>query len=83
VEAEHAAEVRRLRGGKGWITGASRGDLPAFTQAVYDGEANTMQASINVSSLAGSNGGVDAATEALDEPLTKAQVVAIVTPFLA
>ena len=29
------------------------------------------------------NGGVAAATEAFDEPLTKAQVTAIVTPFLA
>lgn len=85
VEAEHAAKVRRLRNQKGWITGSSRGDLPAFTQAIYDGEDNTIQAGINVASLSSTsaNGGISAATEAWDEPLTKEQVVAIVTPFLA
>ncbi len=29
------------------------------------------------------NGGTTAATEAFDEPLTKAEVTAIITPFLA
>lgn len=85
VEARHAAEVRRLRGEKGWITTNSRGSLPAFTQGVYDGEELATQAGIAISSLpnAGANGGNNAATEAFDEPLTKAQVTAIVTPFLA
>ncbi len=85
VEAEHAAQVRRMRGQKGWITGNSRGDLPAFTQAIYDGEDNTIQAGINVATMpsTSANGGVNAATEAWDEPLTKDQVVAILTPFLA
>jgi hypothetical protein len=32
VEARRASEHRRLRGLMGWITGASRDDLPAFTQ---------------------------------------------------
>src|SRR5258705_13500003 len=40
VKGRHASEVRRLRGKKGWITGKSRDDLPAFAQAVYDGEEN-------------------------------------------
>jgi len=83
VEARHASEVRRLRGLKGWITGKSRDDLPAFTQAVYDGEDNTVQAGVDLTSLGAGNGGVNGVTEAFDEPLTKAQVTAIVSPFLA
>ena len=85
VEARHASEIRRLRGLKGWITGASRDDLPTFTQGVYDGEDNVMQGTVDVSqlSLTASNGGTAAATQAFDEPLTKAQVTAIVTPFIA
>jgi hypothetical protein len=84
VEARHASMIRRLNGGKGWITGNSRGSLPAFTQAVYDGEDNATQGPIVLSTLPGyaDNGGSSAATEAFDEPLTMAQVVAIVTPFL-
>lgn len=85
VEARHASEVRRLRGLKGWITGNSRDDLPSFTQGIYDGEDNVMQGGVDVSalSLTASNGGTAAATQAFDEPLTKAQVTAIVTPFIA
>ncbi len=85
VEARHAAVVRRLRGKKGWITGNSREDLPAFTQGIYDGEDLTTQGGANVLTLpnAAANGGTAAATQAFDEPLTKAQVTAIVTPFLA
>ncbi|MDQ6718843.1 MAG: ferritin-like domain-containing protein [Gemmatimonadota bacterium] len=83
VEARHASEVRRLRGLKGWITGSSRDDLPAFTQGIYDGEDNTVQAGADLSSLGSGNGGTAGVTEAFDEPLTKAQVTAIVTPFLA
>jgi len=85
VEARHAAEVRRLRGKKGWISGNSREDLPAFTQAIYDGEDTVVQGGATITSLpdAAANGGATAATEAFDEPLTKAQVTAIVTPFLA
>ena len=66
VEARHASMVRRLRGRKGWITANSRDDLPAFTQPIYDGEENSTQ-------------GV---SDAFDEPLTKAQVTAIVSPFI-
>ena len=84
VEARHASMVRRIRGAKGWITGNSRGDLPAFTQGIYDGEDVVIQNGVNISTLTGAaeNGGVNAATESFDEPLTMAQVVAIVTPFL-
>ncbi len=82
VEARHAAMVRRLRGKKGWISNNSRDDLPAFTQGIYDGEENTTHGSVNVASLPGIVGGSAAITEAFDEPLTKVQVMAIVTPFL-
>lgn len=83
VEARHASEVRRLRGKKGWITGNSRDDLPAFTQPIYNGEDNVTQAGLNLTAIAASNGGTEGATEAFDEPLTKDQVLAIVTPFFA
>lgn len=83
VEARHASMVRRLRGKKGWIVGNSREDLPAFTQGIYDGEQNTVHAGADAAPLGANNGGVSAVTEAFDEPLTKEQVTAIVTPFLA
>jgi len=85
VEGRHAAMIRRLRGKKGWISNNSRDDLPAFTQGIYDGEENATQSGVAISSLpdAANNGGMAAYTEAFDEPLTKAQVTAIVTPFLA
>ena len=83
VEARHASEVRRLRGKKGWITGNSRDDLPAFTQGIYNGEDNTMQAGLDITALGTGNGGTAGVTEAFDEPLTKDAVLAIVGPFLA
>ena len=83
VEARHASEVRRLRGKKGWITGNSRDDLPAFTQPIYNGEDNMTQAGLDITSLGNGNGGTAGVTEAFDEPLTKDQVLAIVSPFLA
>lgn len=77
VEARHAAEVRRLRRQPGWITGSSRGDLPAATQGVYEGEANTFHFIL-------AQPGHDATgmSQAWDEPLTKGQVLEIVRPFL-
>lgn len=80
VEARHACEVRRIRHQKGWIVGSSRGNLPPFSQPAYNGEGNTLQAGVNVAKLPGATG--DAATEAFDEPLSKAQVMAIVQPFI-
>lgn len=82
VEARHASEIRRLRGKKGWISGKSRDDLPAFTQPIYDGEDNTTQAGKNIAGLGTGNGGSDGVTEAFDEPLTKDQVLQIVSPFI-
>ncbi|MGV3707915.1 MAG: ferritin-like domain-containing protein [Gemmatimonas sp.] len=84
VEARHASIIRRINGQKGWITGNNRGTLPAFTQGIYDGEDVITQNGVNISTVSGfaDNGGTNAATEAWDEPLTMAQVTAIVTPFL-
>ncbi|HEY8310567.1 MAG TPA: ferritin-like domain-containing protein, partial [Gemmatimonadaceae bacterium] len=77
VEARHASEVRRIRGEKGWITGNDP-MAPAPIKAVYAGEENTMQLGIDVSRYLGA----DAATEAFDEPLDKASVLAIASPFI-
>lgn len=94
VEARHASEVRRLRGNfadqepqQGWITLNLRGtDMPAATQPVYDGEELTTQAGVNIATLpgaaTGSTIGANAASEAFDEPLTRAQVLAIVDAFI-
>ncbi len=91
VEARHAAHIRRMRrdfaaspaNQKPWITGKDRGGLPDFTQGVYDGEEVTTQANVKIT---GTFGGVTisdaAASEAFDEPLTAAQVEAIVKPFI-
>ena len=83
VEARHAAAVRRLRGKKGWITGSSPDDVPVFLQGVYAGEELTTQGTVNVAGAIASTGGAAEASQAFDEPLTAAQVTAIVTPFLA
>jgi hypothetical protein len=83
VEARHASQGRRMRDKKGWITLASRDDLPAFLQPVYDGEDNTTQAGLSLAATPTSSGGSAAATEAFDEPLTRDQVLAILRLFLA
>jgi rubrerythrin len=88
VEARHASEIRRLRGGftdegpfgQGWITG-NQTDVPGAA-AVYAGEDNVTQGGVDVAALVPSVGRNEV-TEAFDEPLTQAQVLGIVTPFLA
>lgn len=82
VEARHAAIVRRIRGLKGWITGGPEGEMvPAPAEPVYAGEAETMQAGVNIPDVAKVS--VDSATEAFDEPLSKQAVLDIATLFLA
>lgn len=78
VEARHASEVRRLRGQKGWIIGNDRGGLPAQAQATYNGEENVLQAGYNAATLFGINAG----TEAFDEPLTTQETVSIANLFI-
>ena len=61
------------------IAGAT-GDVAATAERVYAGEANTTQATINIAGITNA-GGAAGASEAFDEPLTRAEVVAIVQPF--
>ncbi len=89
VEARHAAELRILRRAKGetlkpWITGANDTGVSAVDKT-YAGEDNVNQGGVIITSLASVSGAttaVSAATEAFDEPLDRAAVLAIVTPFI-
>lgn len=84
VEARHAARIRFLRAQKGWITNSDRGNMPAITQPIYSEEEDANQGGVDVSALVASMGiSRSTVTEAFDEPLTKEQVLAIATPFLA
>ncbi|MEO6695615.1 MAG: ferritin-like domain-containing protein [Ignavibacteria bacterium] len=75
VEARHASEVRRIRGQKGWIVNSDPGGAPP---AIYTNENNLIQGGVNISTFVSAQ----AATEAFDEPLTMAEVLAIVGPFI-
>lgn len=77
VEARHAAQVRRIRQQKGWITENYRGSLPAVTQPIYNGEANKFHF------ILAQPGHGNSMSEAFDETLTSAQVLSIVGPFIA
>jgi hypothetical protein len=83
VQARHSAEIRRIRGLKGWITGAGRDDMPAVFQPIYDGEDLTVHAGFDASTLASANGGASAVSEAFDEPLSKATAQIVLNRFLA
>ncbi len=87
VEARHASHIRQMRRARGvdvkpWITGNNSG-IGAVVAASYAGEETTTQAGVNIVNINGFNISANAASEAFDEPLTKDQVVAIVTPFFA
>ena len=93
VEARHASHIRQMRSNlisatdttiKPWIVGNSTSGVPGV-DASYAGEDNVNQAGVMVNQLTGSGVTIstDAATESFDEPLTKDQVTAIVTPFFA
>jgi hypothetical protein len=77
VEARHASEIRRIRGLKGWISNADANGLPA---AIYAGDDNISQLNLNVTTL--TTAPAISVTEAFDEPLTMAQVLAIAGPFI-
>ena len=85
VEARHASHIRQMRKANGfadvkpWITLKNSGGAP---QASYDGEENTMQAGVQITGINGMMISAEAASEAFDEGLTKAQVLAIVNPFI-
>jgi hypothetical protein len=86
VEARHAAAIRRLRGKsitqpiKGWITKKEPNGLPT---GIYEGEENLTHAGTSVNAIdALASISESAKTEAFDEPLTKAQITAIIQPFI-
>ncbi|MFI5257536.1 MAG: ferritin-like domain-containing protein [Gemmatimonadales bacterium] len=69
--------------GAGNITPAPSAAVVAAFDAIYAGEDNTTQGGVSITGLPKLPSGFDAlaASEAFDEPLTKAQVIAIVQPF--
>lgn len=91
VEARHAAHIRYMRRNrpgasntiKPWITGKDTAGIGAGVQAIYNGEEVTTQADIAIVNINGMSISANAASEAFDEPLTAAQVLAIVDPFIA
>ena len=98
VEARHAAYIRELRRSldqaipagqkplKPWITLNYSGiDYPpaqANINLSFAGEELTTQAGVNIVGLGGAFNDAKAASEGFDEPLTKAQVLIIVDPFI-
>lgn len=80
IEARHASELRRIRGNKGWITLNQRGNLPALSQPIYDGEEVVVQGGINLVTLTGLP--ATTVSEAFDEPLSGQQVLNIVRNFI-
>jgi hypothetical protein len=92
VEARHASAIRYLRASKGvnikpWISGSatvSNDTGIAAVNASYAGENNTMQGGVDITTLNAVSGktSITAAIESFDEPLDKASVLAIVTPFI-
>lgn len=84
VEARHAAQVRRMRDEKGWIT-KSENTLPPEFAGIYGGEipeSNKTQGGVDLAGKFGDFGGDDALTEAFDEPLTMDEVLAIGGVFI-
>jgi uncharacterized protein with von Willebrand factor type A (vWA) domain len=67
---------------KPWITGKDTAGIGAAVQKSYDGEENTIQATIQITNINGMAISANAASEAFDEGLTKEQVLAIVGPFI-
>ena len=90
VEARHAAKIRMIRKAYGsgignvkpWITGNMSNINSPAVQPSYDGEDNTVQLGIQIVNINGLPITFEDATEAFDEPLTKSQVLAIVTNFI-
>ncbi len=97
VEARHAAKIRLMRrelGAAGaapanlkpWIENKDSGILPPFdkfVQASYDGEELTNQGGVTlIGTFSGITTSATSVSASFDEPLTKAQVTAIVDPFI-
>lgn len=98
VEARHASHIRRMRRAlgaagavpagvdlKSYITLNQSGIAAPFDAAVaasYAGEEVTMQAGVELTTIGGMTFTSAAVSEAFDETLTEAQVLAIVDPFI-
>jgi len=78
VEARHASQVRRMRANKGWIELANGGNMPAATNAVYNGEDNTNQAGYNTAAAFGAAAG----SASFDEILTGSDAQTIASLFI-
>lgn len=87
TEAAHAANVRYMRGQKGWITGgtAAMQGLPSVVDASYKGEENTTQAGTDLAAALAGDSRITPAMvmQAFDEPLDMPTVLGIVAPFFA
>ena len=92
VEARHAAHIRYMRKKanllvpagvdvKPWITLNQSGIGSPAVQASYNGEQVVTQAGVAITNIGGNDISAAAASEAFDEPLTKQEILAIVTPF--
>lgn len=80
VEARHAAEIRRLRGKRGWITGV---DAEGSQADIYTGtitEANTTH--LNIARADYTAVAENKVQQAFDEPLTGVEVKARIAPFI-
>lgn len=93
VEARHASHVREIRSRRTsdplvvgvpqpWITLNQSNIASAAVQPSYNGEEITVQAGVQITGINGFAITAEDASEAFDEPLTKAQVLAIVDPFI-
>jgi hypothetical protein len=94
--ASHIRQMRRNLGQlmpsgqtlQPWITRAQSGidtgnsSLNSLIATIYAGDDVTTQANVNIMNAGGQNISANEASEAFDEPLTKAQVAAIVDPFI-
>jgi len=67
---------------KPWITGNDTGGIGALVEANYKGEDLTNQAGVEIVNINGKSISFSDATESFDEPLSKEEVIALVTGFL-
>ena len=93
VEARHASHVREIRSRRPsdpllagipqpWITLNQSNIASSVVQPSYNGEELTLQAGVQITGINGFAITAEDASEAFDEPLTKAEVLAIVDPFI-
>lgn len=87
ANARHAAHVRFLRRNTGvdmmpWVTGTEANSLIGEIKKAYQNEDNTIQQKINTVGINGFDVSFNAATEAMDEPMTMADAEIFMRPFI-